>query len=804
MVDKNGLVKGWNNIGSYFLRFIMVVIVLIGIFGYSMFPIHIDEGILSTSPGSVAADDTLYIGNYIADRASAIGNNITIIEQSGSCNGTGNITTVAFWANSALDYVTVATYYLTDVDTLATRDFEYVGHVDAGSQQTAVVNLAVEEGDYLGMYIYNNDYMENDNADGSKHCWIISGNYTNTAGTIFTDTANRAISLQGWGNGILAVTDNTTEVGALTVTAGEKVINVYSFFEEDDNEDNSVVLEYKAAASGDWITGIALTVDRESTVYSGGSEIFNPYAKTYRGKIFGLTPNTAYNVRVTYSDTDGLSGTNPAVANITTRSDTYPLGNGTTYYVSDTGNDGNDGLSSGDGNAWLTVQFAADSVSAGDTVYLKGTFNESVNVTTAGTAGEPISFVGLPGQVATINTGNISTGFQITADYVTLRDFAITNSPRTVLLNDADYAVVDNMTISDFGYNDASGGGGVVLINNSDNCTVVSSNLTSERIYAADVNHGEAGVWIMAVGSAPGGAGTVIRNNYIAGTGNSTADGVGGADNMNRKDGPYKDTDIYDNVFFQLGDDCVEAEGGSMNLGVWGNTMTDSYICIGAATVVQGPAYIIKNVSDNMTSSFMKVGRNENTFYDGAMYIYHNSVYSPQTNSSATSPAGGTWQRNYTYRNNAYSVYAYPTYAADPSDNATFNNTWDYNIHDIIGGNLARWDATTYTDNSGNWTAFKAASGQETNGIYADPLFLDPASGNMTPDTGSPCTDNGTSIQGINDANSPWPYTGAAPDIGAYELSAEASPAGGTFTFMGIPSAVLIMGVTNPTYVMGK
>lgn len=49
------------------------------------------------------------------------------------------------------------------------------------------------------------------------------------------------------------------------------------------------------------------------------------------------------------------------------------------YYVSPTGNNANDGLSSG--NAWATIQFAVNSVSPGDRIFLQaGTYTENVTV----------------------------------------------------------------------------------------------------------------------------------------------------------------------------------------------------------------------------------------------------------------------------------------------------------------------------------------------------------------------------------------------------------------------------------------
>src|SRR5271154_5111695 len=71
---------------------------------------------------------------------------------------------------------------------------------------------------------------------------------------------------------------------------------------------------------------------------------------------------------------------------------------GATYYVSTGGSDSNAGTI---GSPWLTIQHAANSVSAGATVYVfGGVYNESVNFPSSGTASAPITFQSYPGQTA--------------------------------------------------------------------------------------------------------------------------------------------------------------------------------------------------------------------------------------------------------------------------------------------------------------------------------------------------------------------------------------------------------------------
>jgi hypothetical protein len=74
---------------------------------------------------------------------------------------------------------------------------------------------------------------------------------------------------------------------------------------------------------------------------------------------------------------------------------------GATFFVSTKGSNSNPGTIS---SPWLTIQHAANSVSAGATVYVfGGVYNESVNFPASGTASAPITFQSYPGQTAVID-----------------------------------------------------------------------------------------------------------------------------------------------------------------------------------------------------------------------------------------------------------------------------------------------------------------------------------------------------------------------------------------------------------------
>ena len=79
---------------------------------------------------------------------------------------------------------------------------------------------------------------------------------------------------------------------------------------------------------------------------------------------------------------------------------------GTTYYVSTTGSDSNPGTLA---SPWQTIQHAANTATAGATVYVMGgTYKESVNFPNSGAQGEPITFESYPGQTALISGSGLS------------------------------------------------------------------------------------------------------------------------------------------------------------------------------------------------------------------------------------------------------------------------------------------------------------------------------------------------------------------------------------------------------------
>lgn len=101
---------------------------------------------------------------------------------------------------------------------------------------------------------------------------------------------------------------------------------------------------------------------------------------------------------------------------------------GVTYYVNNSwsgASNSNTGLGDTNDTAWLTIQKAADTMIAGDTVYvMSGTYNEKVSETTSGTVDSRIIYIGQESPNLYYN----GTGYtlQISGSYITVTGFNIT------------------------------------------------------------------------------------------------------------------------------------------------------------------------------------------------------------------------------------------------------------------------------------------------------------------------------------------------------------------------------------------
>ncbi|MCJ7645921.1 right-handed parallel beta-helix repeat-containing protein [bacterium] len=158
-----------------------------------------------------------------------------------------------------------------------------------------------------------------------------------------------------------------------------------------------------------------------------------------------------------------------------------------TYCVAKNGNDSNSGTEAA---PWATVDKAAATMVAGDTVYVKAGTYSGVGLQTSGTAGKYISYFAYPGD--TVKVGQFY--FYNGVSYIKVDGFDFVNGNLELSGGNNDYNIFSNNTIH-------SGSSTGINFGGDSEGNIIEGNI----IYG--VGHG--------VHTSGGTAGTIIRNNII-------------------------------------------------------------------------------------------------------------------------------------------------------------------------------------------------------------------------------------------------------------------------------------------------
>lgn len=575
----------------------------------------------------------------------------------------------------------------------------------------------------------------------------------------------------------------STIIGTLSLVPAFENIAVYSNFTGDENANNQAILEYRPLG-GSWKQGIAMTADRRDNLVTGTGTVVNSYKNQWRAVIFGLNPDTGYDVKITYTDSDGGSGT--VQGSITTRNDN-PSSIGNTYYVATTGNDTN-GNGSQD-NPWLTIAKAASMVSAGDTVRIKaGTYNEQVVISKSGTANNYITFMSDdPNNKAVITRAPTSNGTIRIVDksYNRFKNLNIYNTGTgsqgaTIYIGGASVGnIIEGCLLSLVSVDWWAGG---VYINSGPENTLVQNNQITTP---SSGQNGAFGVMLVSTGG-----GTVIRNNTITG---GFYDGIGGGSNTAINGGPYKNSYIYGNTVDGANDDGIEAEGGGMNCAVWNNiTKNNSYASIAVAPVIIGPTYVFRNVGFSSGQMAVKMGSSSYGF----LYVYHNTFYQLVVGYYGFALYGNNAIiANAVFKNN---IVETRDYLVEEGSSGLGLMDFDYNSMYSTKSNAIKWKGVIMTYN--NW---RANYSQESDGVWGQNSFVNAAGGDFHLQSSSAAVDEGLIIQGFNDQNSSWAYKGTAPDMGAYEYDSGVPPPS-VFTLSSTDRLHLFRGQANIFQIQGN
>lgn len=206
-------------------------------------------------------------------------------------------------------------------------------------------------------------------------------------------------------------------------------------------------------------------------------------------------------------------------------------GEGMDYYVSTTGNDSNNGS---EGSPWRTIQKAANTAQAGDTVYIKGgIYTERVIAQHSGTSTSYITFSAYSGDTVTIDGTSVSVPswgglFDLSyQNYIKVFGLHVINSSSVSIFADQTHGVIVE---NNYTYNSVSSGIGIW---NSFNATVKGN----EVVLAC--NNGENECITVATT-----AGFLIKNNNVHDSGPGTFGGEG----IDGKDGSSDGIISYNHV----------------------------------------------------------------------------------------------------------------------------------------------------------------------------------------------------------------------------------------------------------------
>ncbi len=591
---------------------------------------------------------------------------------------------------------------------------------------------------------------------------------------------------------------------------------------EDANQNAVAAVAYRVSGSGAYHQGLPLArVD----------------ATRFVGSLFWLTPGTAYDVRVTFSDPDGapLNGMSVNGMASTRPEITLPVMI-KSYYVTPTGNGTTCSLA-----APCSLSTALNQAQSGQEIVLRGGvyYQGNMSLPRSGAAGAPIVIRGYTGETAildgsdpaaftwtaqgggvyraTVNAGAphlvIANGQRLypyqsltdlqnlawgipgfyangTTVYVRLAGDANPNSAAMLVsrYNNAftveqNFIYFMNLTFRYYGQGDYAKA--LYFNNASDNlvqgCTFAVNDLgiglkrdshrnviQDNTFYDTDFDWPWEAVKAGSALETGGirlydpmtGRGTIIRRNTF----HDYFDGFGACPDATA--GVTNETDIYENLVYNAGDDGMETDGQCSNVRIWRNTFHDVLMGISLAPVYTGPVYAIRNV-------VYRTGVGNNTYpgsafkfnsgYDqsGPMYLFHNtSDAALPGNSGLDIKSPGSWT-SITARNNVWSGTDFAISNANPTQPLDLN--YD-DLYTTQAGELAWW--SNLPDRHLNTLSeLQTATGLELHGLNAVPGFMNAPAGNYTPTANSALIDHGLLIPGINDD-----YTGAAPDIGAYEF----------------------------------
>ena len=526
---------------------------------------------------------------------------------------------------------------------------------------------------------------------------------------------------------------------------------------------------------------------------SGGSSTTGTISTTglYTAPATVPSPATATVTCVSQADTTKSASGQVTIAAVT----------GTIFYVSTTGSDSNPGTITA---PWRTIQHAATSVQAGNTVYVRaGVYNESVNIAVSGSAsGGAITFQSYPSQTAIVDGTGLAPSSSGTQGL-----FNIANQS---------YITIQGFEIRNYQTSSASSTPAGIWVSGAGSHITLLSNNIHNIVTTSEQNGNAFGIAVYGTG-APASLDTItIDGNqvYNLKTGNSESVNVDG----NVINFSITNNTVHDND--NIGIDAIGFEGVApdptydyaRNGEISGNTVYNIsaisnpgegnqydadgiYVDGGASIVVERNRIYQTDLGIEVASEHSGHAANSVIVRNNLVYfsnsvgisiggyasnvggtnectIVNNTLFHNDTKNTGS----GEFQIQYYATNNAFkNNIVYATSQGLFINNFTNSEPTpadvDYNLYfSSVNSSVTTfiWNGTNYS----GFTAYQVATKLDSHSSYADPLFLNLTTPDLHIGATSPAVNTGTdlgAVVGMVDFEGNPRTKGSSIDIGAYE-----------------------------------
>jgi parallel beta-helix repeat protein len=373
-------------------------------------------------------------------------------------------------------------------------------------------------------------------------------------------------------------------------------------------------------------------------------------------------------------------------------------------------------------NPFCTIGAAAAKAVAGQTVQVEaGTYAESVTVPKSGTASGPITYQGMPG--ATVTGG--ANGFKLSGrSYVIIRGFTVTKTSGVgILVSSSSHVTLDSNDVSVAGQR-VSGSTAKGISLSGTTASLLQLNKTHDN--------SDAGIGVTSSSS-----GNVILKNESYNNARGFSRAAAGIDLRNSPNNTVSSNRLHDNEDSGLNIWSASTGTVAVNNVIWKNG--DHGIDVHSnndADVVSNTVYKNYDSGIEMTGSLRT-------------YLANNISVDNGISSARTS---GQLRADATSAPSTVADFDLLYLSVPPASKTVFID----------------WAGTKYT----TLAAFTAATGDETNGIQANPAFINASAFDLHLTSGSPAVDsgnNGATNEPNTDADGTTRPVGGTVDRGAYE-----------------------------------